>query len=207
MGLLHSADYVVPRKEGETRSEKELIAAGDLVVSPYFIVETCGKCYVSSVSTGGSGGESALTVNITVSSDAGYDFHYYNSEGRDAQVNDVDEWAGALLGASISTNRPKANAATVTTGEQPLVIEFGVVHWTPATHYAWPESFRLAVKTTLLCLNRLRVGGSFPVLSRDCLVLVFQWLSRSFVPSIGERYRNPNPFESLQYGPKKRSGK
>ncbi len=44
-------------QEADTRTEEELIEAGELEMIPYMYIETVGRVYVSSCSMGGSGGE------------------------------------------------------------------------------------------------------------------------------------------------------
>lgn len=197
----------------DPRTDQELFEAGEIEYVPYFFIETVGSAYISSCSMGGSGGESAMTANISISCEDGYDFSYFNAGGRDAHINHVDEWASALLGATVTSHRPKTavNAAATAgdaEGDAPAVatpaaapvrapvVEFGVVRWTPVAHSHWPAEFRASVRALLQC--RKRVGGAFAALPRDVLHHIIAIVSREYVPSI-ERYANANPFSKIKW--------
>jgi len=170
---------------GRRRRQGQVIDAGDddLVKAkendPLFRME-CYDVKVTSISTGGSGGEDRFTANICLS------FKTFSCSGQQYPADSKKSYRNFFpkpFGLEIQYNGE---------GNKTILREWGkIVEWNHNTHFSFPKEFQTIVKTMLMVHQRADVGNLVQFLPNTTLNLIFYKLSQYYIPT--------SPFEGLQF--------
>ncbi len=159
---------------------------------------------VSSISTGGSGGENRLTLNVcfgartmSMSNFSVLDFRDVAWETYGARLLNVDpsdERWNPKNKEVPAADRALGVTVTYRGGDQVACLtEWGKhVVWSRALHSVYSEEFRTAVRTLLLCTKRPQECPWYR-LPRDLLLLIFKYLARNYSGSPLDEFPYPKP--------------
>jgi len=136
-------------------------------------------CQFTSVSTGGSGGEDRLTVNMSLSFKSfGYIVQQYPADSK-KEYNDFFP-------------RPFAIGFNYSKLKDPNFREWGKINtWSSKTHYQFPPEFRKIVTTILLVHQRNDPGNYLQFIPAAVLDIIFSHLAVYYIPQ--------SPFSESQY--------
>lgn len=127
---------------------------------------------ITSISTGGSGGEDRLTCNLCVSFDS---FSFIGQQFPDSHKKSYRDFFPLPFGVEV-----QFNAAT----EKATLREWGKIsEWTHKNHFSFPEEFQTIVKTLLLVHGRKEDGNNLQYLPDSILDFIIYKLSSYYLPS------------------------
>jgi len=142
------------------------------------------NCRVSSMSTGGSGGEDRFTANITLAyEDIAYELEQYPSNEAKSYANYFPSPHGVEVHYSSSDKKS-------------VYREWGkITEWNSKTHFSFPKEFRDIVKVMLM----IHVAGNPEGVHPNCvgtlphcvLLSILEFLSSSYIPT--------SPFGDIGY--------
>jgi hypothetical protein len=158
---------------------------------------------VSSISSGGSGGEDNLTLNVTL---VGKTMAHSLFSTHDFRGISWNLHGARLLGVDPKDDRWRPDNEEVPATDRgmgvtvwyrgndaaPQLTEWGKhVQWSPATHLVYPEEFKTIVRTVLLCAKR--TSSDVNRLPRGVLHMIFARLSGPYSATPLEEFPHPHP--------------